>query len=148
MVLVPNDLVASGPSHDLVGVTTLGRSGANGSDDPGAEADATDLLAAEAGTRPGRPILRPVPDPQGTGEPRATTEPGSTTAPAPLPRRGRGRGAEDRASEIEPARVGAGPGREGLPRRRKQANLAHACGTASPPSPRRWHSAARTKHAA
>ena len=124
VVLVPNDLVASGPSHDQVGITTLGRSGPNGPGGPETEADATDLLAAEAGTRPGRPILRPVPDPQGTNEPRAGSDPGTTTAPAPLPRRGRGRGTDDRMSEIEPARVGAGPGREGLPRRRKQASLA------------------------
>ncbi|SIO86239.1 nitrate- and nitrite sensing domain-containing protein [Nocardiopsis sp. JB363] len=141
VVLIPGDLVASGPSHDLAGITALARSGANGSGGPEAEPDAADLLATEAGTRPGRPILRPVPEHHEEVAPRAGEEltrpptlrqvPHPQSGNAPLPRRNArratGEGPErqdDRVSQIESARVGAGPDREGLPRRRKQASLA------------------------
>ncbi|MGW5878396.1 sensor histidine kinase [Nocardiopsis terrae] len=133
VVLLPGTLVAaiSGPPSERPRVAALARSGAGGPDSPGAVGprDSADLLAAEA--RTARPVLRSVPEHGGPeGGPRERVpgapvlrqvpdldpeaeEPLPEEAPAPLPKRG----ADD-------VRVGAGPGRAGLPRRRRQTSLA------------------------
>ncbi|MFE9246755.1 nitrate- and nitrite sensing domain-containing protein [Nocardiopsis sp. NPDC006938] len=152
VVLVPGALVVSsgGTPVERPRAAVLARS--NGvRPEPTADHDhddPADLLATEGGSRHARPVLRSVPehdDPPpvpvsgepGPGTPSGGHGPGGPLlrqvpdlspepAPEPVPRqrsRGTGhaplprRGADDTG-------VGAGPDRAGLPRRRRQANLA------------------------
>ncbi|MBR8741898.1 nitrate- and nitrite sensing domain-containing protein, partial [Nocardiopsis sp. MG754419] len=62
VVLIPHALVASGPSHDPAGATTLNGTGAPGPGAHASEPDTADPLAAETGPGNGRPLLRPVPE--------------------------------------------------------------------------------------
>ncbi|WP_026119833.1 sensor histidine kinase [Nocardiopsis ganjiahuensis] len=137
VVLVPGALVVAsgGASSESPRAAVLARSNAVLREHAGASepADPADLLSAEAGARQARPVLRSVPE---HGDRARGTElhdhaPGAPLLrqvpdlepepeervrerfPAPLPERG----ADD-------TRVGAGPERAGLPRRRRQANLA------------------------
>ena len=165
MVLVPSALVVSsgGASTERPRAAVLARSssalrehlGSTDYDDP------ADLLAAEAGSRQTRPVLRSVPEhddrasraeshdhtldtPQLRQVPDLEPEPEERVregVSAPLPKRG----ADD-------TRVGAGSDREGLPRRRRQTNLAPqlrdepvpAAGTGEPePAPHRSPEQAR-----
>ena len=98
------------------------------------------------------PVLRQVPDPEPANE-------GREGRPAPLPRRNPGRttgsgggtgllvdrgdpGGAGGDSATDPDRVGAGPGRAGLPRRRKQASLAPPLRDGVPTEP--WFAAPAT----
>ncbi|PWV46395.1 signal transduction histidine kinase [Nocardiopsis sp. L17-MgMaSL7] len=146
VVLVPNALVVSsgGAPVERPRAAVLARSsGVNPEPQAGDDHDApADLLAAESGPRHARPVLRSVPEhddrrpgdgtddhapggpllrqvPDLTPEPDPTPDPGPAPGPsrpsvnAPLPRRGG-----------DETGTGSRPDRAGLPRRRRQANLA------------------------
>ncbi|WP_431873089.1 nitrate- and nitrite sensing domain-containing protein [Nocardiopsis eucommiae] len=146
VVLVPSALVVSsgGAPVERPRAAVLARSGSvRPEPHAGTEHDdPADLLAAEAGPRHARPVLRSVPEhddrpadetgdhvphgpllrqvPDLTPEPEPTPEPAhgpgeepGPTGHAPLPRRGG-----------DETTIGTRPDRAGLPRRRRQANLA------------------------
>ncbi|WP_017583926.1 sensor histidine kinase [Nocardiopsis valliformis] len=158
VVLVPSALVVSAgaamterPRAAVLARSSAARldhSGTSGHGDRENREDPADLLSAEAGSRPARPVLRSVPEhgervpeaaprehaqgapllrqvPDLEPEPRERVQ---GEAPAPLPRRGADSAPADgtRVGGVrgDGTRVGAGPDRAGLPRRRRQASLA------------------------
>lgn len=166
VVLVPSALVVSaGPAVPQSpraavlarsGAARYDRPGTTGQEDPANRGDPADLLSAEAGSRPARPVLRSVPEhadrgPEGAERAREAVprdhaqgvpllrqvpdlepEPRERVleeASARLP----GRGAD--SVPADGARVGAGPDRAGLPRRRRQASLAPQLRDGSAPDP-------------
>ncbi|OOC54643.1 MULTISPECIES: sensor histidine kinase [Nocardiopsis] len=132
VVLVPNALVAASstaPERPRAAV----RQGTHSTvqEPPGPEEPA-DLLAVGEPSHHVRPVLRPVPRHGGDDGGRVAENPGRTPllrrVPPPTPEPPSApaeHGTHPDAGPSAPAeRVGTGPGRAGLPRRRRQASLA------------------------
>ncbi|PDP86412.1 histidine kinase [Glycomyces fuscus] len=120
VVLIPGALVASSsnaPERPRVAV----RQGAHPAPRESSEQQHSDLLTAQDAPHRTRPVLRPVPRDGDGGRPaRGTPLLRRVPPPAPDPE------PADAApgTETGPDRVGAGPDRPGLPRRRRQASIA------------------------
>ncbi|MCY9784699.1 sensor histidine kinase [Nocardiopsis sp. EMB25] len=131
VVLIPSALITSGTGGgtERPRINGVARTGGNATPERWDQARTHDILAAAGGpSGRQRPLLRPVPpypdgdtrvgrSPRGTGSPVLRRVPNLASPDAD------GTGAGE-AEEHGHGRVGAGPDRPGLPRRRRQANLA------------------------
>ncbi|WP_435111195.1 nitrate- and nitrite sensing domain-containing protein [Nocardiopsis synnemataformans] len=126
VVLVPGALVASSSAPERPRAAI--RQGAHSAQtEPSGQH--SDLLTVQDAPHRNRPLLRPVPRDDGGARPaRSTPLLRRVPSPAPDPE------SADAAPGTEPGsgRVGAGPDRPGLPRRRRQASLAPQLRAADP----------------
>ncbi|NKY98732.1 sensor histidine kinase [Nocardiopsis alborubida] len=128
VVLVPGALVASSSSAPERPRAAI-RQGAHPVP-PEPSGQHSDLLTVQDAPHRARPLLRPVPR-DGDGARPARATPVLRRVPSPDPETE----AADAALAAEPGagRVGAGPDRPGLPRRRRQASLAPQLRAEDPP---------------